>query len=101
MKAKTGDIIDHISRIKLDNQRINLRFTSKANNIRNSKLKSSNKSGNRWVYKTDSLINPWAASVVVDGNQTYLGSFASKELAASIAEIFFRAYYPNIFPEMR
>lgn len=49
MMAKKGQIVDHKNRIKLDNQKSNLRFATRTQNMFNSKLPSNNTSGYKWI----------------------------------------------------
>src|SRR5438445_118466 len=49
MRAKKGQIVDHRNRNKLDNQKSNLRFATRTQNMFNSKLPSNNTSGYKWI----------------------------------------------------
>ena len=83
MKAKPGELVDHINGDPLDNRRSNLRIATHAENSRNgkkgtygglpciSKYKGVTKNGDRLI-----------SQIVVDGKHIYLGSFETEEEAA-------------------
>ena len=69
-------VVDHINGHTLDNQKINLRLCSHAENIKNQKLRSDNTSGAcgvRWHREK----NLWQAYIKVNGQSTHLGYFGS------------------------
>jgi hypothetical protein len=84
MKAKDGQILDHINRNKLDCRKENLRFCNKSQNGANSGKKrrktSSKYKGVCWHKKA----NAWVANIVVNYGQIYLGLFQN-EIDAAIA----------------
>jgi|GEM_PF-379607 len=73
--------IDHIDQDKLNNRLLNLRDVSRSENNRN---KACWRQGEyTGVTKSNSLINPWRASIRVNGKLIHLGSFSTKEAASS------------------
>lgn len=90
-----GDVeiedIDHINGIRTDNRIVNLRAVSRAENLRNQRLKPSNTSGVtgvHWCKKS----HKWIAQIVADGNATYLGAFNVKADAIAAREAANRLY---------
>jgi hypothetical protein len=73
--------VDHINRVKTDNQIENLRACSSSNNKGNISLLRNNKSGYRGV-SLNRRSGKWHAQIKVYGIQTYLGRFDSAEEAA-------------------
>jgi hypothetical protein len=73
--------VDHINGDGLDNRRANLRPATHAQNMRNTRLTSSNTSGFRGVYYRKDR-GAWAAQIVVDGRRIYLGRFSDAVEAA-------------------
>lgn len=69
MKAKKGQIIDHINRSKLDNRKSNLRFCSLEQNASNH--------GSLGVYLKKST-NKFVAQIMINGKTTHLGYFNDK-----------------------
>ena len=80
MNAGDDDIIDHINGNPLDNRRCNLRFSTKAQNCRNAKVRVDNSSGYKGVCKHKSD-GKWYAAISAGGVRTHLGSFPTPELA--------------------
>ncbi len=78
MKAKPGDIVDHINGITLDNRRCNLRVCTQSENNKNMKLMITNTSGYKGVSSYDSR---WRAYINVNGKNIHLGYFNTKEEA--------------------
>jgi len=66
--------VDHINGDSLDNRSINLRSCTWAQNLRNSKLKPSNKSGYKGVCFSEKL-NRFRATIKVNYKQIHLGVF--------------------------
>jgi len=86
MKAKKGQIVDHINRDTLDNRKINLRICNKSQNGMNRPANKNSKSGIKgvsWCVRD----NRWTAHISkkIDGKykQKSLGNFKIKEEAAS------------------
>lgn len=68
MKAKNGQIVDHIDRNPLNNQKNNLRFCTFAQNLANKKVQVNNTSGYRGVsWNKKSKI--WQARVGLNGKE--------------------------------
>ena len=92
MGAGRKDEIDHINRDPLDNRKSNLRFVSHRDNIRNSKLYSTNKSGHRgisWDNRTES----WFVVIVQNGKNKFLGRYGDIEVAKSVYKKVAREVY--------
>lgn len=82
LDATKGDIVDHINRNKLDNRRSNLRFITQSQNVFNSKILTTNKSGYRGVYyKKDA--KKWCARIEIAKKLHYLGYFNNPKEAAA------------------
>ncbi len=77
---KPGYDIDHINRDKLDNRRNNLRHITHSQNIVNSKISISNKSGRIGVH-WGKHIKKWIAEIKFNRKIIYLGSFVDKNKA--------------------
>lgn len=83
MNAKPDDIVDHIDGDSLNNQKSNLRFCTKRENARNSKLAASNASGFKGVHLSHSFRPPrWVAQIKIPHTRKYLGNFKTPEDAA-------------------
>lgn len=86
--------IDHIDGNRLNNRIENLRASTQAQNIRNSKLRKDNKTGIKGV-----TINPsgtYAVRIGVAGKCLFFGSYKDLELAALVADEA-RALYHGAF----
>ncbi len=70
--------IDHKNRIKLDNQRRNIRLASQSQNMGNDGLRANNKSGFKGVslFARDQL---WVPHIMLKGRCKHLGRFPSTE----------------------
>lgn len=79
MKAKPGELLDHVNKDTLDNRKKNLRFCSRSTNAMNCKIHKHNTSGYKGVSKFN---NKWRAYIVKNNKQIYIGLFESKEKAA-------------------
>lgn len=86
MKAKRGQIVDHINRNPLDNRRANLRFVTQSQNQHNT-LRRKNKSGHKGIYKIDKL-GLYKAVVEIDGEVHYLGYFKKMRDAVKVYRAF-------------
>ena len=78
LDAKQGEIIDHINGDRRDARRRNLRKCSHAENQRNRKCNSNNRSGFKGIHKTGER---WRATIKCDGKRYSLGQFSSPEEA--------------------
>lgn len=88
--------IDHISGGRAENLPNNLRSVSHTDNMRNSKINSSNKSNASGVY-FHSTKGCWAAQIGVNGKKIHLGYFTEKQEALtkrSAAEKLY-GFHPN------
>lgn len=74
--------IDHLNQIKDDNRIVNLRDVTNSQNQLNIKIKSNNTSGLRGVH-FDSRAKTWRAQISRNGVRQTLGSFDTKEKAAT------------------
>lgn len=84
--APDGMVVDHKNGLALNNTRANLRVCTNAENLRNRKRASSNKSGVKGVYvdcKSPSKGKRWRAEIQSDGKSQHLGRFRSKAEAAA------------------
>lgn len=78
---ETADI-DHINGNRADNRICNLRIATRAENIRNSRTRSNNKSGHKGV-SWDKAKQAWMARIkATNGRIVHLGYFAAKHEAA-------------------
>lgn len=68
------DNIDHINGIRDDNRIVNLRSVSKAENGKNQRLKSNNKSGVCGVHFSTREMK-WICRIDVNGKQKHIGTF--------------------------
>lgn len=69
-----GLFVDHIDRDRLNNQRSNLRWATRAQNSQNVGLKSENTSGVKGVHWHQNL-GQWIASLIFEGERHYYGGF--------------------------
>lgn len=81
MNASIGQLVDHIDRDKLNNQRNNLRFANKSINSLNRDLQSNNKSGFRGVH-FEKQTNKWRAELHSYDKHIRLGRFVDPKEAA-------------------
>lgn len=79
--AKSGEIVDHVNKNKLDNRRKNLRRCTKAQNSFNCKKRKINKSGYKGVSWSKSNYG-WIAQIVSNRQKFHLGTFKKKIDAA-------------------
>jgi len=75
-----GQEIDHINGIRDDNRITNLRLTSHAENMRNSRQRRDCPEGHTGVYARK---DKWRAMIRHDGRLRHLGTFSSREAAAA------------------
>lgn len=81
MKAKEGEIVDHINGNCLDNRKCNLRITDAAGNNKN---RRKNKGYSTSVYKGvhKDKYNRWKAQIQLNRNKIHLGTFDTEIQAA-------------------
>lgn len=86
MDTPEGMDTDHINRNRADNQRKNLRVCTHASNMRNTGVRSDNKSGHKGVswFARD---NKWRARIVIDGKYRHLGYFEDKDQAGRVYQL--------------
>lgn len=83
--AKAGQVVDHINRNGLDNQRHNLRLCTNAQNSFNSTKKRKNTTSTyKGVYNAGVGLKPWRAIIGHSYKRKHLGCF-STELEAALA----------------
>jgi hypothetical protein len=68
INATSGQFVDHINRNKLDNRKINLRIVTRSENVHNSKMHITNKSGTKGVYFHKGT-RKWEAFIDKDGKR--------------------------------
>lgn len=72
-------VVDHINGNGLDNRKSNLRIITQRENTFNSGIRINNTSGYKGVSR---LGNKWRARIYIEGKETHLGLFETKEEAA-------------------
>lgn len=82
MGKKEGVEIDHINRNKLDNRRENLRYVNRSENMLNTDLRSTNKTGFTGV-SFDKFRGKWRSTIKLNYKQHMLGRFDTPEEAHS------------------
>lgn len=82
MKAKDGEIIDHINQDKLDNRRENLRVADRSLNALNSR-KSKGSVKYRGVF-FNKQSGKYQAGITINGRTKYLGAFFSAKEASEV-----------------
>lgn len=87
IKAKKGEIIDHINCNSLDNRKSNLRICTNGENISNQKIKAGKFKG---VFKNK---NSWVAGIRFNGRTLYLGAYKSPIFAALVYNGAARKYH--------
>lgn len=85
--------VDHWDRDKLNNQRVNLRLATHAQNVQNQDCYANNTSGYRGVT-WDKSRGRWSAKVRLDGHTHNLGRFDCPKEAADVAAEFRRVHMP-------
>ena len=78
MQPSKDMVVDHINRNQRDNRKANLRIVTQHENILNSKIKHTNKSGYPGVFHIKS-IDRWEAAITRNYHKYYLGIFENKE----------------------
>lgn len=75
-----GEECDHISTVRMDNRRENLRTVSRTQNLQNKPLYANSTSGYKGVTK-DRKTGHWRARIGVNGKRLHLGLFLAPEEA--------------------
>ncbi len=88
--------IDHINGVRDDNRIANLREVTAAENNRNMRRRSDNKSGVSGLF-WHGPTRKWRVTIRDSGRQIYLGSFANREDAIAVRKAAERryGYHPN------
>ena len=81
IKAKQGEIVDHINGNKLDNRKCNLRICTKSQNCQNRKISKLNKSGFNGVSWNVNN-RKWVAQIAFNNKKMHLGFFNDPTEAA-------------------
>lgn len=76
----SGPEVDHRIANGLDCRRSNLRGATRAQQLRNTRIRSDNASGHKGVHWNTGK-NAWEAQIRVDGRRLYLGRFSAKDAA--------------------
>lgn len=79
-EAKDGEQVDHVDHDGLNNRKSNLRICTAAENRRNSRISSLNKSGKKGCSWSKTK-KRWEACIKVDGENVHLGFFDDIEKA--------------------
>lgn len=74
MNCPKGKYVDHINHNTLDNRKENLRITNSADNIRNGKVRTNNKTGVNGVYY-DKIRKKYVVKIKVNYKNIYLGRY--------------------------
>ena len=99
LNAPKGTVVDHINRDTLDNRKENLRVTNYSNNVRNSRIYSTNKSGYRGV-SWDKFYNKWRAQITVNRKNIVLGFFTKPKLAYMKYKEYVDHNFGHFFPSI-
>lgn len=105
LNAKKGDMIDHKNGNTFDNQRANLRFCTRRQNMANRGKEKGNDSLYKGIVRLKNKIPTWAAYTRKEGKTHYLGSFRTPESAALAYDKRVKELYGEFarvnFPESR
>lgn len=80
LKAKKDEIVDHINHDTFDNRDENIRICTQSENMMNTIIPNTNKSGFKGVSK-QKRDNKWRAYITINKKQIHLGSFDTYEEA--------------------
>ncbi len=100
IKAKRGQIVDHINRNTLDNRKENLRFVTRNENVRNSRMYSTNKSGYKGV-SWDKRKNKYQAITYINRKLIRLGFFDDPKIASERYREFIKDNFGGKFPNIQ
>lgn len=98
MGRKTGFVIDHINRNRLDNRKENLRFVTQEVNTLNRSMQRNNKCGHKGIYY-DKSRDKYVAEIKVKGKKIYLGRYENIEDAINAREKAVEEYHVPIINE--
>ena len=82
LNTPEGKIIDHANRNPLDNRKSNLRICNQSQNLANSKLATTNKSGYKGVCWHALGKGYWRASITVHQKHKFIGLYNTRTEAA-------------------
>ena len=80
LKAKKDEIVDHVNHNTFDNRDENIRICTQSENMMNTIIPNTNKSGFKGVSK-QKRDNKWRAYITINKKQIHLGSFDTYEEA--------------------
>lgn len=83
LQTKSGLLVDHINRNRLDNRRANLRLVSNAQNLWNAGPNKRNTTGYKGVA-WDTRCQRYRARIIADSRSIFLGRFDTAEEAARV-----------------
>lgn len=90
--AQAGMEVDHINGVAIDNQKLNLRECSHAENMKNRRSNIPGKSSKyKGVHRGGKYT--WRVSIQVDGKRVRLGNFKDEKLAAEAYDAAARYYH--------
>lgn len=95
LPKKKGFDVDHRDKNTLNNQRYNLRYLSRSENVINSRISSRHKSGVIGVY-FDAKSLKWKANITKNRKRIHLGSYSDLNDAKMAREKAERKLFPNV-----
>ena len=87
-------VVDHLDRNKLNNRIENLADSTESANMSNTKMRSTNTSGYRWVYYSNDT-RKYSARLKVDGKMRRLGEYSTPGEAHNVARDYFEKHYKD------